>query len=205
MKIAVCASGQLRTFPKLASHFMERFEGCDFYFSVWDSEAFDDIQLLMEFKPIAMEIEQHSTFRRPIAQVNNKPPEMHNIDNAQSMFYKIYRANKLRIASGISYDVVIRTRFDLQYGSDIPFQDFTDGSLHIPEGEDHRGGLNDQFSAATPEIMNKYCMLYENLHMIHNEWGVWFHPETMNRVWCEKQGINVRRFGHTLIYSIVRP
>ena len=116
-------------------------------------------------------------------------------DNVYAMHYKIkkgfdpiegYRPFKK------SYDLVIKIRFDIKLESFIDLHEVNPKKIYIPEGCDHRGGINDLLAVGGYDVMKTYCNLYSHLDE-YSEEGNMFHPETLLRVHLEKNQIEVER------------
>lgn len=112
-----------------------------------------------------------------------------------SMHYSIHKSNELRRQyekeNAMTFDWVIRMRFDSDFEDRT--LDFTklSGDLCIPEGEDWCDGINDQFAIGTSQGMNAYCNFYHNLSRLQS---CKYHPETMLRKHLEIENVNVTRF-----------
>jgi len=98
-----------------------------------------------------------------------------------AMFYKIWACNELRKQyerdHNIQYDLIIRTRPDLQFLSLLNTQELLDSKkyLYVPEIEGY-GGINDQFAFGSGHLIDYYCGMYNHLSRYFSEGGD-FRPE----------------------------
>lgn len=74
-----------------------------------------------------------------------------------------------------SYDVYVITRPDIRFSAPIDFT-VEPNTVYIPSGNDHRGGINDQFAFGDYESMKWYCDLFTHYLEYFNS-GEIFHPE----------------------------
>lgn len=74
------------------------------------------------------------------------------------------------------YDVYVICRPDIRFSGPITFE-VVPGKIYIPEGNDYRDGINDQFAFGDYEAMKWYCDLINHYREYFNE-GLIFHPET---------------------------
>jgi hypothetical protein len=133
MKVAVCISGQPRNYEQgyheLKKWFLDKYD-CDVFLHTWkDTNSTmggghkfstpveyqfteDDYNQILElYNPV------NHHFQKPIP-FDNKGVEGHlgyKLHNILSGYYSVYACNKLLLDSDKDYDLVIRTRFDLQF------------------------------------------------------------------------------------------
>lgn len=113
-----------------------------------------------------------------------------------SMHYSIFRSNELRKRyeeiHRISFDRVIRMRFDSDFqGKELNLDDLT-FPICIPSGDDWAGGINDQFSVGSSWGMDVYSNIfwnYHNLQKISN-----YHPESILKNHLDSYNIFPERF-----------
>jgi len=124
----------------------------------------------------------------------NPPPETKPV-NVYAMHYKISKGFSLIEGYqliGKKYDLVIRIRFDIKLESFIDLYEVDPEKIYIPEGWDHRGGINDLLAVGGYDVMKTYCNLYHHLEEYAKEGNI-FHPETLLRVHLEKNQIEIER------------
>lgn len=117
-------------------------------------------------------------------------------ENIFYMYYKVWRSLQLmkhyESMNNLVYDRVIRMRFDLKFES-FPVLDINPNTVYIPEGFDHRGGINDLISIGDRAAMEKVCDLFKYL-IEYAQSGVGFHPESILRTHIETCLLNIVRF-----------
>lgn len=82
------------------------------------------------------------------------------------------------MVSPFDAEVFCLNRTDILFDAPIPFGECKDGEIWIPEGNDYREGINDQFCYGTYNAVKDYVSLYLKFEKYHEQ-GVLFHPETM--------------------------
>lgn len=120
----------------------------------------------------------------------------HRKENVFFMWYKIYKANRLRKLyeelNRVRYDRIIRTRFDSNFAG-MPVIEPEPKTIYVPNCGDYEGGLNDQFAMGDSQAMDMYCDLYMDIYR-YITLGVSQHPESMLRVHMEINRLNIARF-----------
>jgi len=217
MRIAICFSGHIRNFLthgifNLNSNILslrEHGHVVDLFISTWDtinagSEDKIDTDKIKELNPIICEIENydlikhnfllknfHSNLKMEFGKSQNDFVGIKNgILNSTPMFYKIYKANKLKCAyevnNGFKYDIVIRYRANLSFLSPICIDNFKPNVIYNRgicgkiDGKSIRtdGNINldsymfdDLFAYGDSNIMNIYSDVYNNLSILFHEYG----------------------------------
>ena len=132
MKIAVCISGQPRNYEQgyleLKKWFLDKYD-CDVYIHTWKDTIMEaghkyvkertyefteeDYNRILElYQPI----DYHFQKPIPFDTTDIKGPTIgYRLNSTLSASYSIYAAYQLVKKSGIDYDLVIRTRFDLEF------------------------------------------------------------------------------------------
>lgn len=177
MKIALCLSGQPRSFEKAFEYVNKNLLSVydvDVFFHSW--KASDDytqrnnfIKIHDLYKPI------YGFFDSPLPETTNSdlvvPNASHPSNFCTSMFYSIYRANDFRIRheimQGKRYDFVIRSRFDLALNKIIDFNSFEGNTVYVSKDCDGPSLLNDQFAIADSDTMNVYASTFLNLRRLY--------------------------------------
>ena len=113
--------------------------------------------------------------------------------NGITMFSCIHEAYKM-IPEPTQYDAVLYMRADELIECSINFLQPEENTVYIPSGQDHAGGLNDQFAYGSPETMRLYCATITRIHDIMKTRMTKIHPETINRHSLELAGLVIRRF-----------
>jgi hypothetical protein len=208
MKVAICISGQPRNYEQgyyeLKKWFLDKYD-CDIYIHTWKDvkspmsgghkfttvpeyhfSENDYSRILELYTPIK------SFFQKPIPFDKTKIQGHlgYNLHNVLSGSYSIYACNKLLQESGKHYDLVIRTRFDLQFTDYISpeclfLKDITQLNLDgvnvfqypIINGYATRiSEVDDLFAVGSMEIMDiysncfSYLLKYIYLDEEHTAW-----------------------------------
>lgn len=200
MKIALLYSG----LPNLTEEvflnhnkFIYRNYDCDIYLSTYSDNYDDFLKTKNLLSPYKHEVDNSgmicNNFYSIISSITRKRPET-NIVNTLSMFYKIQKCFEL-IDTSVHYDNIIRIRLDIKFDKHLVLG--KNSSLNVPKGGDHVGGLLDLFAYGSYDIMSNYCKLYEKIPDLLND-GCLFHPETMLRYHCNKEGLDIYRFPYNI-------
>lgn len=200
MKTAVlicgrCPSNYLDFYESIYKTLIEPYNS-DVFLSSWKGD-FDENELLSLYKPISSQIEDFEGIY-----IKKRMDEFfeflkdNSIENVPltmyPLYYKVYHANQLRlnyqIRNKMKYDLVIRTRFDLNFGLKMQcntIEPFIFNSILPEEIEDSIQNDNlylrldpfmgnriindwiwDQFAFGNDKNMNVYCNTYLNLEKI---------------------------------------
>ena len=170
MKIALCLSGQPRGLAKaheyVKTNLLDK-NDVDVFCHTWDDGSI--IESL--YTPLSIEVAKSSEHK--LTKDYNVKSSRHPAINTVSFYYSLYRANRLCIQSGNSYDVVIRSRYDYAIATQIDFSSMDLNMLWTPLVHQRSFlGPNflctDQFAFSCPRIMNIYCDVYNNLDHYHD-------------------------------------
>lgn len=175
MKIALCLSGQPRSFEKGYQYYYEnlltKFD-VDVFIHTWKRNEIEKIRLL--YNPISILVEDVLSLdvdskytRTPNAK--KWPPRF-----TVSSFYSIFRCCLLKIDHEIKtkqYDWVVKTRFDFALPVVIPFDKLQKDTLYMPPCRTKAFGDwlgNDQFAIGDSYIMNAYMSTYLSMERYYN-------------------------------------
>jgi hypothetical protein len=177
MKIALCLSGQARSFEAAYKFYeMNLFDyyQVDVFLHSWNSNHNKKIVDL--YKPIAHKFE-YPKFTAEDDKIYGKyfDPIEHKLwppRNALSGFYSIYESNMLKYVYerdfDLRYDWVIRARFDYALNVVIPFKRLDNKKLYVPE----RSMICDQFAFSNSSIMDMYSSTYNHIDEFYRN-GCW--------------------------------
>jgi hypothetical protein len=177
MKIALCLSGQARSFEAAYKFYeMNLFDyyQVDVFLHSWNSKHNKKIVDL--YKPISHKFEypkftaeDDKTYGKYFDPIEHKlwPPR-----NTLSGFYSIYESNMLKCAYerdfDFRYDWAIRTRFDYALNVVIPFKRLDNKKLYVPE----RSMICDQFAFSNSSMMDIYSSTYNHIDEFYRN-GCW--------------------------------
>lgn len=163
MKIALCLSGQPRSFENGYSYhynnLLSKFD-CDVFIHSWYYDFFDYKELFNLYNPKSALIEQHL--------VSDYPRFFRYCSyNIVSSFYSVYKSidlcNILTNNNHIKYDWVIRSRFDFAINFVPNFNVFSSENIYLPNSI-KSDVYNDQFAIGSFDTMLKYSYAYKNIN-----------------------------------------
>jgi hypothetical protein len=201
MRIALCLSGQARSYKK-AHEFIDRNllskYNVDVFAHTWRPQyskvaLYDGITNL--YNPVNFVLDDNLP-----ENINSDlyvPNASHPANFCTSMFYSIYRANDFRLKfqslNNIKYDFVVRSRFDLALNKVIDFSSLQKGKVYVSKDtEDENALLNDQFAIADPDTMNIYAATFLHLRW-HAYNGVPLCGHAMLEAQLQHFGVQVER------------
>lgn len=178
MRIALCFSGQMRSFK----------EGYNFYKkNLFDHYDSDDVDVFIhtweeEYPgPWYMDAASWYGARDVVADKRFTAQQFSNYKvaheawpavNTFSMWYSVFKANELKrhyeLSTGFRYDVVIRSRFDFALNRQLDF-DILPDKLYVPNDfikgtiAPNQIAANDQFAYGSSEVMDRYSMTFWNI------------------------------------------
>lgn len=206
MRACVLLSGQIRNnkdvYMSIKNNLIDVYNA-DVFISTWTPTSKDDStidELISNYNPVAIEVESYDldfykTIKQAVSTNYILTPET-NIVSVFSMYYKILKANLLKEVyekiNGFTYDIVIRTRFDLSIDSPLNYIIPDENLLYIPKGWDWRCGYNDVFAIGNSKSMNYYSNTFNNLIQILN-YGHILHPESLLKVHLDMGGLQIIR------------
>ena len=175
MKIALCLSGQPRSFEKgyeyhkrnLLDHY-----DVDVFIHSWyyPEEMLDEIEALYKPKDVSYElplnINQFSKYK-----VGNPQYPAYNTGQ---MFYSVFMSNhicrKYSQTLNVNYDVVIRSRFDFALNVKLPYELTENNYIYVPGCRQNPSHTiaNDQFAYGRPNVMNLYTQTYNNMDLLYD-------------------------------------
>lgn len=131
----------------------------------------------------------------------NKAPETEP-ENTLSMWRGMWEAWRL---APQGFDCYVRNRYDIVLeGGGVNFEEWPmiDDTVYIPEGQDFRDGVNDQFAFGNYQSMEKYYSVFL-YHKTHFDAGKPFHSESYLKYTLEMLGVKIVRIPIT--NRIIRP
>ncbi|CAB4124317.1 hypothetical protein UFOVP49_155 [uncultured Caudovirales phage] len=162
-------------------------------------------EIIFNYKPKMINVEDfNSPFMKYIKDTAPKKTSSYDgslawetkVENVFYMYYKVWRANSLKSyyekLNGFKYDCVIRMRFDLEFGS-FPIIVPKKNEIYIPEGSNHRGGINDLMALGDSDTMDKHANLFCSLNQYMNM-DIGLHPESLMRSHLEQLNLDIKRF-----------
>lgn len=204
MRVALLLSGAFRdgkeTFDNLNSNLLSKYNVDIFIANNFDETPEVSVEKLDEiYKPTGISVNPYSSdFQNVLKKSHyyNKHIET-NPETIFRMWYSIKQANILKRLyekqNNFRYDIVIKSRFDLDLIDDSFTLKKDNKCIYIPIGWDHRNGVNDLFAYGDSESMDYYCSLYDCIFPYLEEDGITLHPEGLLKHHLERSELSVMR------------
>lgn len=198
MKIAICFSGQIRTFEKCWPTYaalLDKYD-CDLFAATPPNEILKNYP----FKEVLIHPDQIM------------PDHWYNLNNHPkspgqpmlSQFFFIELANKVRLKyqeeNNIQYDFVFRTRFDNKIIGELPDLENCDPSqIYIPSGNDNpecwpESGISDRFAFGGNHPLNIYSNKIQEIDEYMSNIENWYFAEIILKWVLTKYQIKINRF-----------
>jgi hypothetical protein len=205
MKIALCLSGQARSFEAGYEYYkknlLDRYD-VDVFIHTWhdglDSKLCEYFYL---YKPVATMIERPLIGDFDQRYSNTPNMEKHPPRYTVAMFYSMFKSCELKVTQEMTtkkpYDWVIKSRSDYALNVQIPFEELDNNKLYIPNCRmvPERDFGNDQFAFGGSSVMNKRMSIYLNMNHYYDQ-GVQMIGEDMMKAHLHNSDL----IGENLVY-----
>lgn len=205
MKIALCLSGQARSFEKgyeyHKKNLLDHYD-VDVFIHTWydgnDSRLSDYFKL---YNPVATMIEHPLVGNFDQKYTNTPNMEKHPPRYTVAMLHSIAKSCEMKIAHEITtkqqYDWVIKSRSDYALNVKIPFEELDNTKLYIPNCRmvPERDFGNDQFAFGGSDVMNKRMSIYQHMDHYYDQ-GATMIGEDMMQAHLRYHGL----VGENLVY-----
>jgi len=195
MKIALCFSGQARSFEQgyefYKNNLLDHYD-VDVYIHSW---KFDNERKLLElYRPVSYEFQTPPLGNFDNRYTNTPNAQKHPPRFTYRMFYSMYKCSKLVQRQ---YDWIIKSRTDYALNVVIPFDELDNSKLYIPNCRmvPERDFGNDQFAFSSQENMMKYMSTFMNIDAYYDE-GNQFIGENMMSANLHEHNLH----GENLVY-----
>lgn len=211
MKVAIQLSGIPQNF-KTVFNFQQQqlynqLDQYDLYYVTWNTIDLDILKKINPKKCLLLDSDKFWKLNRvknDILYCKEKSYKSHYYIKYKStyiQFFQRYICNRLRINSGIKYDVVMIVRPDIIFLQ--PFKKEWLGqmtkTLNIPAGADCGNGYSDLFAVGNPNLITTYCKAYLNIKSLLEEpLCRFYHPEHLLKIHLNKNNIYPDRFSFPL-------
>jgi hypothetical protein len=195
MKIALCFSGQARSFEKgyefYKKNLLDHYD-VDVYIHSWKFDK--QRELLQLYKPLSYEFTTPPLGDFDRRYTNTPNAEKHPPRFTWRMLYSMYLCSELICRQ---YDWVIKSRTDYALNTVIPFNELDNTKLYIPNCRmvPTRDFGNDQFAFSSQSNMKKYMSTFLNLDKYYDA-GNQFIGEDLMRANLHEHNL----FGENLVY-----
>jgi hypothetical protein len=207
MKIALCFSGQARSFDKGHEYYKKNLldhYDVDVFIHSWQ---FDRQQELVDlYKPKQYRFDESLSKEesdRIDAKYTHSPnPKVFPPRFTYSMFKSMFCVQELlameQFLNRTNYDWVIRTRTDYALNIKIPFEELDNSKLYIPNCRmvPERDFGNDQFAFSSAQNMRKYMATYYNMDHYYTDLNTLYIGEDMMRANLRENNL----YGENLVY-----
>ena len=207
MKIALCISGQPRglvtAFQYVKKNLLDKHDVTVFA-HLWQDPS-KDLAPLWMYEPKKFELEE--PINPDLSKYTRVPPPQPNwkVKNpalsTYAQFYSLMKANDLKREHEkefkMTFDWVIRSRFDFALNTEIPFEELDNSKLYIPNCRmtPNRDFGNDQFAFSSSENMDKYARAVEHIDEFYDSGVQYMCEDFMSANW-KKYGL----VGENLVY-----
>jgi hypothetical protein len=164
MRLAICLSGQPRTWRSTHETLFNFFDGheLDVFIHTWDEVDEAELQAIrlayrprvvaQSPRPLFLEDKRAMAMRFPVS------PPLTILDMFHTMAASISLALEASAAAPKAYDLICRTRFDTIYDGRWRGEAPPQGAIAVQTGEfEPEGGCNDQFALGEPDVMRMYA------------------------------------------------
>lgn len=168
MKVALCLSGRARSFKEGYEYHKRNLldhHDVDVFIHTWE-DIEDDAFQFIDYNYDPKKLVTTPCFNQDNL---NKYPDIHPdwpARNVVHMLYSVFRSNHEKktyeLEEGITYDVVIRSRFDYALNRTLPLESIEPGKVYVPKdmvkGHIEPNGIicNDQFGFGDSPTMDIY-------------------------------------------------
>jgi hypothetical protein len=217
MKIALLIVGRLDTFenmyPKLNEHVLSKLNP-DIFFSGYSNKkgiSYCEKKIKELWKPKKYFLREYTPEVRKEIHPNDEIFDSNKRSETTphtwlSGIFNVKNANKLKTIyeneNNFKYDVVIKTRTDLKWYSDISENDLLlakSGNILIPTAWDfkcvHQDAISDMIAITDSVGMDKYSALIDHVDEYFSD-GNLFHPETYVGLHIKKMKLNRIEISH---------
>lgn len=205
MKIALCLSGQPRSYEKgfeyHKKNLLDHYD-VDVFIHTWSNANDQDIEKLFQlYKPVKTMVETPLTDEFDSMYRNTPNAVAHPPRFTVSMLYSMYKSYEMKSAYEMKnrqmYDWVVKSRTDYALNVRIPFEELDNTKLYIPNCRmvPERDFGNDQFAFGSSDTMNKRMSIYLGMNHYYDQ-GVPMIGEDMMRAHLHENNL----IGENLVY-----
>ena len=197
MKIALCLSGQPRMWEEgYKYHYKNILKDNDVsvFFHTWTQDDMSFYQRMIDLYEPELSVAEDK-LDDDLSKYTRTPPPSPNWkvkDGRMSTFaqlYAIHGCNQLKteyeLENNMTFDWVVRSRFDFAINAKIPFDELDNNKLYIPNCRmvATRDFGNDQFAFSSSENMDDYASAYHWIETFYNEGVQYMCEDFMSANW----------------------
>lgn len=198
MKIAICFSGQIRTFEKCWSSFIPLLEkyDCDLFAATPPND------ILKNYPFTDVLIQPDQIMPDPWYNLNHHPKSPGQPMLSQFFFIELSNKTRLKYQTehNIQYDFIFRTRFDNLIIGELPdLSDCDPNQIYIPSGHDNpechpESGISDRFAFGGDHALNVYSNKIQEIDEFMSDINNWYFAEIILKWVLTKNKIQINRF-----------
>ena len=187
MTVCLIYSGHIRTWEQCKGNHAERLIPAPAHVVHYNETTHD-------LTPYGREEWLHYYRGNEYAETESQP------ENTLSMWRGMWNAWHL---APPGFDCYVRNRYDIVFDRVINFDDYpmTPDRVYIPDCNDYRDGVNDQFAFGSYAAMEKYYSVFLH-HKTHFDAGKPFHTESYHKYTLDMLGVKIVRI--PAINTIIR-
>ena len=185
MKVALCISGQSRTYRKAYEYYKNNLIDIfdtDIFIHTWQDKNTDDLVTIYNPKNFKAEIQFSDNFAKRYERDFGE----NFTSSTLFQFNSLFKCNELKkqceIENNFIYDAVIRTRFDFGLNFIPDLNSLEKDKIYLPCDWGDRGEqekfCSDYFAYGSSYVMDRYSSTFINLDYLYNN-GVAFNPERL--------------------------
>ena len=202
-RIALCLSGQLRTFKECFSYLEENIIKCNPQFDfdlIGYFNSSEKLPWISTYGFKSLEIFDFNNIKVPNLTYQDNKYTINYPPRAKATFYQLFgiqKVNKLRkryeLENNFQYDYLIRIRPDFKFLSEVDLTSLDKDKIYIPIEQDHFG-YNDRFAIGDRDLMEIYMDRFNFYLQQHPEiLNYTTHIETNLKIWLEINNISIER------------
>lgn len=207
MKVAICISGQPRSFVEgfsyLKRNLLDHHE-CSVFFHTWHNDIYNITDIVGTYKPYLKDFlyEAYPTTLNVLNATYTNTPDATNFPpaNAALAFYSLSKVAALKRQYELcfgDFDIVVKTRFDYALNRELPLNSIDMNKLYIPNCRvvPTKDFGNDQFAYGSSWVMNRYMSTFTFMDDYYRM-GIQMNGEEMLRATLHHHAL----FGNNLEY-----
>ena len=203
MKIALCLSGQARSFEKgyvyYKKNLLDKYN-VDVFIHSWKFEQQEQYVDLYKPKEFTFATPLHGDYDEKYTHTPDpvKFPPRFTVSMLFSMFHVSKILTMYQMKNNLQYDWVIRSRPDYALNTVIPFGDLDNSKLYIPNCRmvPERDFGNDQFAFSSSENMLKYMSTFALMEHYYTDLNTLFIGENLMQANLHEHNLH----GENLVY-----
>jgi hypothetical protein len=174
MKVALCFSGQIRSFNLIKNDLLKNLiepNNCDVFMHIWHKH--DTSKYINYFNPSDNDYTHYGSYNTDTLKnvVDTLKPVSFQYEypfipqNTRSALYSAMKSNQLKSdyenMMGFKYDAVIKSRTDILFQDIFSLDNMVGNVVYLSFRPGGCGGVNDSLAYGSSSIMDVYCDVYD--------------------------------------------